>query len=365
MMNNYTNGTVVDVGSGDFPMFRLRTIQQVNRFVCGIIGIPLNLLVVAVILRSRQLWTARNIFWLAINFFNTLALTQAIIELAAFYLYQRGDDSHRILCQIYSTIVGGPYVLLLAGLMLATLDRHLALVHRQFYQNYATPTNVIWILFGITLVVVGRYKLFFKFNGIISATNFNYFSFTGGQTSPYWLRIFPVSCNPKFGWLFVTLTFQGILSLASIVIQIRLYILVRSCILHSPPTNNTMELVAINRHLSRRQRRRHDNNNGYAERISRIEMRAARILGIGILPFCLMALSIFAINVAMLVCRYLDLDTSWIKLVMEIFREFLILHLIYIPSIYAAHSREFKAAGRRFFRFQRPKPIAVVTARFA
>ena len=141
-------------------MFRLRTIQQVNRFVCGIIGIPLNLLVVAVILRSRQLWTARNIFWLAINFFNTLALTQAIIELAVFYLYQRGDDSHRILCQIYSTIVGGPYVLLLAGLMLATLDRHLALVHRQFYQNYATPTNVIWILFGITLVVVGRYKLF-------------------------------------------------------------------------------------------------------------------------------------------------------------------------------------------------------------
>ena len=157
-MSNFTNETLVN--SGDLPTFRLTTIQQVNRFVCGVVGIPLNLLVVVVILRSRQLWSPRNIFWLAVTFFNVLALSQAITELSLFYLYQRGDGSHQTLCLYYSTIVGSPYVLLLTALMLVTCDRYIAIVHRQLYEHYATSRNATLILFGTVIAVLGNTKLF-------------------------------------------------------------------------------------------------------------------------------------------------------------------------------------------------------------
>ena len=157
-MSNFTNETENEtvVRSGDLPAFRLTTIQQMSRFVCGVVGIPLNLLVVGVILRSRQLWNPRNIFWLAVTFFNLLALLQAITELSLFYLYQRGDGSHHNLCQFYSTVVGSPYVLLLTVLMLATCDRYIALAHRRLYEHYATTANASLILFGAIFVVLGN-----------------------------------------------------------------------------------------------------------------------------------------------------------------------------------------------------------------
>ena len=157
-MRNFTNETENEtvVSLQDLPMFRLITIQQVTRFVCGVVGIPLNLLVAVVILRSRQLWCPRNIFWLAVTFFNALALSQAIAELSLFYLYQRGDGSHQTLCLFYSMVVGSPYVLLLTALMLATCDRYIALVHRQLYEHYATSANASLILFGAIFIVLGK-----------------------------------------------------------------------------------------------------------------------------------------------------------------------------------------------------------------
>ena len=151
---SYLNDTATS--SEDLPLFRMKTIKQVNRFICVILGIPLNLLVAVVILRSKQLWSPRNIFWLAVTFFNLLALTQAIIELCIYYLFQRRDGSHETLCQVYSTIVGSPYVLLLTGLMLATWDRYLALSRHQFYKRYASPRNVSLILLAVFCIIAGK-----------------------------------------------------------------------------------------------------------------------------------------------------------------------------------------------------------------
>lgn len=138
------------------PVFDLTPVQQVNRFVCCIVGIPLNLTVFAVILRSKQLWSPRNIYWLAVTFFNLLAVLQAVTELTLFHLYQKQDGSHEILCKIYSIIVGCPYNLLLTGLILASYDRYLALAHHQYYQDYVTAKYVSSILIADFFVIVGK-----------------------------------------------------------------------------------------------------------------------------------------------------------------------------------------------------------------
>ena len=162
MNDNLTNETVVISEKHLLFMFRFSPVQLTNRFACIFIGIPLNVLIAAVILRSRKLWSPRNIFWLAVTFFNVLALSQALAELCLFYLYQNGEGSHQSLCSYYSVFVGCPYLLLLTGVMLATCDRYIALAHNQFYRLYATPFNVSLILFSVVFIVTG--KIFVLFN---------------------------------------------------------------------------------------------------------------------------------------------------------------------------------------------------------
>ena len=138
----------------DMPAFTLIGVQQINRFICGTLGIPLNLAVVAVVLRSKQLWSPRNIFWLVVTFFIIIALLQSVIELIVFYLYLRRDGSHVTLCAIYSTSVGCPYDLVLVALLLATWERYLALVRRQFHRHYATPRNISFLMFLVVLLLI-------------------------------------------------------------------------------------------------------------------------------------------------------------------------------------------------------------------
>ena len=137
----------------DMPVFHMRTFQQINRLGCVVVGLPLNLLVIAVVCRSKQLWSSRNISWLAVTFFNLLALVQSIVELCMFQLYKRNDGSHLILCQIYSVLIGCPFALLLTGLTLAAIERYLALAHRHFHEKYAT-SRVTSCIFVFTIFLV-------------------------------------------------------------------------------------------------------------------------------------------------------------------------------------------------------------------
>lgn len=138
------------------PILVMPILARINRMVCTSLGIPLNLLVLSVIVRSRQLWSPRNIFWLTVTFFNLLALVQSLMELTIYYLNQGSDGSHVLLCQIYSVIVGCPYALLLTALTLATADRYSALAHPQFYQDYVTPSRIGWALGIVVVVITGK-----------------------------------------------------------------------------------------------------------------------------------------------------------------------------------------------------------------
>lgn len=152
----YNISSYDDISNSRMPPFNLPLMMRINRLLCIVFGIPLNGLVVVVIVRSRQLWSTRNIFWLTVTFFNLLALVQAVLELAMFYLHQHGDPDGFLICKIYSVAVGCPYALLLTTLTLASADRYSALVHPQFYQIHITKTRVTWTLLIIVLIIIGN-----------------------------------------------------------------------------------------------------------------------------------------------------------------------------------------------------------------
>ena len=139
----------------ELSAFRFEPVQRINRIICCISAFLLNILVAVVIARSRQLWTARYIFWLALSLFNLIAVIDTANELGIFYLYQKEDGSHLILCEIFSTLIGCPYGLVLSGQLLSSFDRYLALARYQFYQKYATTKNAVWIVVLTFLLVTG------------------------------------------------------------------------------------------------------------------------------------------------------------------------------------------------------------------
>jgi len=144
----------------------------------------------------------------------------------------------------------------------------------------------------------------------------------GGHTSPYWTGFFLLNsneCEFHFEWLVVTLTFHGFMSGTCFALQIRLYLFTRSCINYSAasvsitpvnsttvvqPTNSREAVSVVPNAASptfsvgtRSQQsqsftvfRRSYNKLGITtpsgKQLSRLEMRAGRILALGILPFC-------------------------------------------------------------------------------
>ena len=140
---------------------------------------------------------------------------------------------------------------------------------------------------------------------------------TGGHTSPYWTgfsHLNSIECEVHFGWLAVTLTFHAFMSGTCFALQIRLYLFIRSCINYSAasasdtPVNSTsvvrptdsrgtasviLDPVPSTSSVGARSRNHRTSNHRLkittpsGKQLSRLEMRAARILALGILPFCL------------------------------------------------------------------------------
>lgn len=147
----------------NMPVFQLSTFQLINRMLCTGFGIPLNVLILFVIIRSRSLnRSPRNAFWLTVTSFNLLALVKSLMELAVYYLHRRSDGSHVLLCQFYSVAAGCPYALLLTALTLASADRYSAIAHPQFYQRHVSPTRIRRTLFVISTIIIGKLVILFR-----------------------------------------------------------------------------------------------------------------------------------------------------------------------------------------------------------
>lgn len=80
--------------------------RQTVHLACIGTGYPLNALVLCVIFRQRRLRNPRNTFWLGTIVCNLLALTNAVVEYAAFV------QQHGLACSLFSSTAGMPYMVI-------------------------------------------------------------------------------------------------------------------------------------------------------------------------------------------------------------------------------------------------------------
>ena len=159
----------------------------------------------------------------------------------------------------------------------------------------------------------------------------------------------------RLNYLLIAVLIQGILSIICLTLQTKLYIFVRSLLRYPPASRNeTIELDIFNTNSSI-VTVNVPHRGSSARHLNKLELRTTRILCIGIFPFCLIMFILCLVTVMLVVYRSQGLEVFWaVVFIMKIFREVLLVHLLYIPIAYIIQSREFLAAGRRFFRIRRP-----------
>ena len=110
------------------------SILTAAHFLCCLVGIPLNVSIVVTIVRFRRLHRKRrNIFLLGIIFSNLSFLFPAIIKLIYWSLYPI-----EFVSQSYMALVGVPQCLLSLNMLLALMDRYMAIHDPLFHREKMT-----------------------------------------------------------------------------------------------------------------------------------------------------------------------------------------------------------------------------------
>lgn len=289
----------------------------VIRWIAIASGLPIHILVAAVILRTRQLHNPRNTFWLGAIACHMATLLMGIYEILTVVRTIRDD----VFCRIYSLLVGSPYTSLLISLLLATADRWVAISHPLYHRKHITVFKVIlcliasWILVIITL------------------------------TSPYWsgkIQLPTCSVHPDV-MIWVTLSHFTIVALI-IVAQVLVYLRARQYFKfkahrldQQQPNNSTVSLKPDEYfvHLP-------------DKTISRLELEASVTLWCGVAMLCFFSLPMTFLFLAVFVCRVAGQENCD-DIVDMIFysRELLLWHAVVGPLLYVLRSREFSSALRR------------------
>ena len=132
MNQTFENEDQVPLFHLDFDKFSL-----ISHCILIIFGTPLNLTVVFVILSSQRLKNKpRNILFLGIVISSLFSLVTVMLEIISHHF-----ESH-LFCKITGLILGVPYTCILKNLLLALLDRYLAITRPLLHLNIVTVRNV-------------------------------------------------------------------------------------------------------------------------------------------------------------------------------------------------------------------------------
>jgi len=121
------------------PIFHLEFDKfcLISHCILIIFGIPLNLIVTVVILSNHRLKNKpRNILFLGIVISSLFSLVTVMLEIIAHYF------ESPLFCKITGLILGVPYTCILKNLLLALLDRYLAITRPLLHLKTVTVRNV-------------------------------------------------------------------------------------------------------------------------------------------------------------------------------------------------------------------------------
>ena len=164
--------------SSTFHSILMDSFLATNNLFCGVVGIPLNLLIAAYIVFKPRLHRTRNILWLGVAFSNVLVLFQHLLE---FYTNQLQSESAK---KIFNFVVGLPYTSLALNLFLSLIDRFFRIAYSSWYKRKVT---INWIVSGqialfsiICVLMKGPYLLeIFTFSPRITTAELKLYSFAG------------------------------------------------------------------------------------------------------------------------------------------------------------------------------------------
>jgi hypothetical protein len=163
-MNNSSSSNrdeIVLNENGDiFDPVQIDSILMMGNFVCCLVGIPLNLSVAVTIIRLRRLHRKpRNIFLLGIIFSNLSFFVPAVVKLIYWGFY-----SSESLCQSYVALVGVPQGLLSLNMLLALIDKYVAINHPLFHRKKMTVRLASAIVLLSSTFIVFLLKFIYIFD---------------------------------------------------------------------------------------------------------------------------------------------------------------------------------------------------------
>ena len=305
------------------------------RWVAIAVGLPLNILVAWVILQNRRLHNPRNAFWLG-----SIVCHLATLLMGAFeaILVMNPTQHPNVFCKMYVLLAGSPYTNLLVSLMLATVDRWIALSYPLRHRKHVTVFRVaVFLVSSWILVLVA-------------------------MTSPYWsgkIQLPSCSVQPEvMKW--VTFSYF-VLVVIIIIAQVKVYTKAREYFrygatgAHRPPSSSDrqqqpVDAVWFSSHSSSHNRLKSDEYFVHLpdKTISRLELEASVTLWCGVLSFCLFTLPLAVLFLAIFICR--ATGQQWADQVVALVpyaRELLLLHPVVSTLLYVFRSQEFSKAIHR------------------
>ena len=326
----------------------------ITKVLSCFIGIPLNVFVAIIIIRLRRLHSKpRNIFLLGIIFSNLLTFVPALIEVIYWVL------PLDIVCQSYVAVSALPNTLLLWNMLLALIDRYVAIKYPIWHREKVTVRRVIYFLLFSSVFLGFLIKFVFIF-GLIQ------------------LRCTVWTVHSKVVGLTMAILFVLCVIAHFIVFQQTKTLLQKNRTL----CPSTKESIGMQTFSNRKRRFSGEDNNQENvfsegeineregdvdlnaivsappnltsvvnlssnmvihvdnEKLSRMELEAARTLVIGVASLFAMTFAIIVLFIILYVCQLNKFECDSVRWLAPYFKELWLIHSVYNPIIWFMRNDE-------------------------
>jgi hypothetical protein len=318
----------------------------ITKFVCCSIGIPLNLSIAFTIVHRRRLHRKpRNIFLLGIIFSYLAFFVPSVIKLIYWAVYPIES-----VCRGYVAVVGVPQGLLLLNMLLALIDRYMAINHPLLHREKMNVRSAAFLVVIGSVVVVFLLKFIFIVHIIA-----------------------PLRCEVCLVHVKLVLIVLSVLSVACIVLNFIVYRQTKDLLAESRrltlATNNAMrkndedaewiELGSIGNE-SRMNHRASSGSGSMTDhsthiksmsihvdkrKLSQIELEATRTLITGVTSLMVTALPPTVFVSIFLGCQFFfGAECSNLNWLSPYMIELGLIHAVYNPLIFIARNKELRTA---------------------
>lgn len=120
--------------------------EVIYRCTVGVLAVLINVTVIAIVSSCRQLYYPRHIYWAGVSIVYLFCIVQAFTEIGAVYWH------NRFACQLYVLHASVPHTVISIYLLLAAVDRYVAVNYYECYKKRMTNRIVISLLIGAYVV---------------------------------------------------------------------------------------------------------------------------------------------------------------------------------------------------------------------